>query len=288
MQSHPPHPVPAKDDYHQALQRIETVHGNMAVIARLGSMLREPDIGIDQVARLIHTDGALCVNIIRLSNSAFYGASSRSTTLPDALARVGYNRILSVIGAALSKRLFMHDLKAYGMSADDYWAYSYFCGVLLEEQAYQAEAPPESAYLVGLLHALGRVVLNELLITRKMEVYWDPSLPAEEWETIVVGFRHDQAGAHLLRAWKFEHEIYQRVADQKKPERIAADPLLRLLDFARRTAELNRFRVATPDWSLPSDGAWENEPDRDIAALASAVDRARVACLQIARILKGE
>lgn len=286
MSLRPSPPSPSKEDFRLALQKIEALHGNMAVLAKLGALLREPDTGIDQVARLLQTDGALCANIIRISNSAIYGAGSRGANVSDALAKVGYNRILSVIGAALSKRLFMHDLEAYGMSADDYWAYSYFCGVLLEEHAFQIGVTPDEAYLVGLLHSLGRVVINELLIRTRVEIYWDPSLPAEEWESIVVGFRHDEAGARLLRAWKFGPEVHQRVADQNDPARRAADPLLRLLDFARRTAELNHFRVAAPAWSLPSAGPWETSPDHDPAAMAAAVARARRSCLQIVEVLK--
>ena len=286
MSLRPVPPSPSKEEFRLALQKIEALHGNMAVLAKLGALLREPDTGIDQIARLLQTDGALCANIIRISNSAIYGSGSRSSNVSEALAKVGYNRIFSVLGTAFSKRLFMRDLAAYGMSADDYWAYSYFCGVLLEEQAFQVDAAQEDAYMVGLLHALGRVVINELLIQTKVEIYWDPSLPAEEWESIVVGFRHDEAGAHLLRSWKFGPEVHQRVADQNDPARRAADPLLRLLDFARRTAELNRFRVAAPSWTLPVGGPWESAPDYDPAAMAAAVDRARRACNQAVEVLK--
>lgn len=286
MSLRPPSPSPSKEEFRLALQKVEALHGNMAVLAKLGILLREPDTGIDQIARLLQTDGALCANIIRLSNSALYGAGSRSANISDALAKVGYNRILSVIGAALSKRLFMNDLGAYGMSADDYWAYSYFCGVLLEEHAMQIGVAPDEAYLVGLLHALGRVVINDLLLRTKVEIYWDPSLPAEDWETIVLGFRNDEAGAHLLRAWKFSPEVHQRVADQNNPARRAQDPLLRLLDFARRTAELNHFRIAAPAWSLPAGGLWESESDYDPALMAAAVGRARRSCLQTVEALK--
>lgn len=286
MSLRPVPPSTSKEDFRQALQKIEALHGNMAVLAKLATLLREPDTGIDQIARLLQTDGALCANIIRLSNSAIYGSGSRSANVSEALAKVGYNRIFSVLGIAFSKRLFMHDLAAYGMSADDYWAYSYFCGVLLEEQAVQIDVSPEDAYMVGLLHALGRVVINDLLIRTRVEIYWDPSIPAEEWENIVVGFRHDEAGAHLLRAWKFGPEVHQRVADQNDPARRAADPLLRLLDFARRTAELNHFRVDADSWILPVDGAWESAPDFDPVAMSAAVGRARRACIQIVEVLK--
>ncbi|MEO0055446.1 MAG: hypothetical protein RLZZ50_1393, partial [Verrucomicrobiota bacterium] len=81
-------------------------------------------------------------------------------------------------------------------------------------------------------------------------------------------------------------EVHQRVADQNDPARRAADPLLRLLDFARRTAELNHFRVDADSWILPVDGAWENAPDYDPVAMSAAVGRARRACIQVVQVLK--
>lgn len=285
-----PKPIPsspaAKAEYLRALSAVEELHGNMAVLARLGLLLRRPDSSIDDVARLLQTDGALCANIIRISNSVLYGFGARSTTIHEALVKVGYNRILTLIGAALSKRLFMRDLDAYGMSADDYWSYSYFCAVLLEQQAHRAGQSSEDAYMVGLLHALGRVVINDLLVKTRIEVYWDRSIPSEEWEEILIGFRHDEAGAMLLRRWKFSPEVHDRVARQKDPAAIVADPLLQLLDYARHCAELNHFKLDGPDWRAPENHPWTQAPGFDAEEHAYAIEHARRACRQIAQVIK--
>ncbi len=281
-----PSSAAAKESYRKALQKVEEVHGNMAVLARLGALLREADNGVDDIARFLQTDGALCANIVRISNSAIYGAGSRSDRIHDALAKVGYNRVLSLVGAALSKRLFMNDLSAYGMSANDYWAHSYFCAVFLEQQAFRAGADADEAYLLGLLHAIGRVVINELLIRTKIEVYWDGAIPCEEWEDILVGFRHDDAGAQVLRGWKFSPAVYDRVARQKSPDAQAADPLLLLLDFARTCAEINHARLRDRPWILPSDHPWTRQPDYDPEHISAAIERAKQVCLQVGEAIR--
>lgn len=281
-----PSSVAAKEQYLRALSNVEELHGNMAVLARLGMLLRKPDSSIDDVARLLQTDGALCANIIRVSNSVLYGFGVRSGTIHEALVKVGYNRILTLIGSAISKRLFMRDLDAYGMSADDYWSYSYFCAVLLEQQAPLTGQSAEDAYMIGLLHAIGRVVINDLLVKTRIEVYWDRSIPSEEWEEILIGFRHDEAGAALLRRWKFTDAVHERVARQKSPESIADDPLLQLLDYARHCAELNHYQLEGPEWAAPVDHPWTRRHGFDAEEMSAAVEHARRACRQIGQVIK--
>lgn len=276
----------ARENYRKALLRVEDLHGNMAVLSRLGGLLREPDSGIDDIARLLQTDGALCANVIRISNSVLYGIGARSRGIEEALIKVGYNRALSLVGAALSKRLFMSDLDAYGMTADDYWACSYFCAVLLEKHAFGIGESPEDAYLLGLLHAIGRVVINDLLRQTKVEVYWDRAIPCEEWEDILIGFRHDEAGAHLLRQWKFSPAIHERVARQKLPGAVADDPLLQLLDYARACAEQNHFRLDGHAWLAPDDHPWTRRPDFDTAQMAADIEQAKTACIRIREALR--
>lgn len=283
-------PVPSSSDakqaYRQALQKVEELHGNMGVLAKLGVLLREPNSSADDVARLLQSDGALCANIIRTSNSAIYGYGTRSGNIHEALVKVGYNRVLSLVGASLSKRLFMRDLTAYGMSADDYWAYSYFCALFLERTAPRLGYSADDAYMLGLLHAIGRVVINDLLARTRVEVFWDRALPSEEWEEVLIGFRHDEAGAHLLRQWKFSPEVYERVARQKSPAAIAADPFLLLLDYARQCAELNHYHLGAPVWLAPEDHPWTRHRDFDPDQNARDIEQARQACLSIGEALK--
>lgn len=83
------------------MEKIEILHGNMAVLSRLGRQLRDPNTDIAGITRLLQTDGALCANVIRVSNSFQYGTGQRTTHVHDALVKVGFNRILSLIGVAL-------------------------------------------------------------------------------------------------------------------------------------------------------------------------------------------
>jgi len=275
-----------KEEYLRILGKIESLNGNMAVLSRLGTMLHDPNNGIDDVAKLLQSDGALSANAIRASNSVRYGIGPKISSVEAALIKVGYNQVISLIGTALSKQVFMKDLTAYSMTADDYWAYSYFCGVFLESQASRVGIFPDEAYLLGLLHGIGRIVINELLIKGRSELVWDKTIACEKWEEINIGFRSDQAGATLLKNWKFSPSIHQRVADQYLVQAQAKDQLLQLLDYARCSAELNRYSLDETPWVLPTDHPYMQNPDFHPRGMAEEIENAKRICLDIRMAIK--
>ena len=275
-----------KDEYLRILGKMESLNGNMAVLSRLGSMLHDPNNGIDDVAKLLQTDGALSANAIRASNSVRYGIGPKISNVESALIKVGYNQVISLIATALSKQVFMKDLPAYGMTADDYWTYSYFCGVFLESQAARVGIFPDEAYLLGLLHGIGRIVINELIIKGRSELMWDKTVPCEKWEELNIGFRSDQAGSTLLKNWKFSPSIHQRVADQYLPQAQAKDQLLQLLDYARCCCELNHYRLDEERWLLPTAHRYTQNPDFHARAMAEEIEKTKRTCMDVRSAIK--
>jgi HD-like signal output (HDOD) protein len=281
-----PAPKSEKEEYLRILGKMESLNGNMAVLSRLGIILHDPNNGIDDVAKLLKSDSALSANAIRASNSVRYGIGPKISNVEAALIKVGYNQVISLIGTALSKQVFMKNLPAYGMTADEYWAYSYFCAVFLEAHATRVGIFPDEAYLLGLLHGIGRIVINELLIQNRSDVVWDRNIPCEQWEETNVGFRSDQAGATLLKNWKFSPSIHQRVADQHQAQARVKDQLLLLLDFARCCAEMNQYRIEEETWQLPVDHPYTQNPDYHPRAMSEEVDNAKRTCLDIRMAIK--
>ncbi len=225
-----------QQSYAQAIKRIGDLHGNMAVLSKLDTVLKDYNSSLEDAEQLVQSDGAIAATIVKLSNSALYGFGEGDNDLSSALQKVGFAETLKLVSMALSKQVFMRDLDAYGVSADSYWRYSYFVAVFMEGQAKRVGLDVSDAYLLGLLHSIGRVVITELLHADEVEVYWDRFVSESVWETSMVGFTNRVAGSLLLKSWNFTEEIYQRVEQQSDPELQAADPVLALLDYARQLA----------------------------------------------------
>ncbi|MDQ8184931.1 HDOD domain-containing protein [Pelagicoccus sp. SDUM812002] len=226
-------PSPTDNSFEETVKSIGDLHGNMAVLAKLDAVLRNLDTDISEPERLIQSDGAISGTIVQISNSPLFGFGEKSDNIATALQKVGYNQALKLVGMALSKQVFMRDLESYGITADSYWRYSYFTAVFLERQAKNLGIDSDQAYLFGLLHSIGRVVVNEILHTREIEVFWDRFIPEKEWELMMIGFTNQKAGALLLGLWDFPADLCTRIETQNDSVAQKGDLLLSILDYAR-------------------------------------------------------
>lgn len=262
-----------KINFEEALKEIDTLHGNMGVLSRLGPLLRDPNSDIGDVTRLIQSDGALSASIIRISNSAFYRSGEKNRDVGSALNKVGFNQALRLVGIALSKQVFMRDLTAYGISADNYWSYSYFSAVFMETVARRVGMNADDLYLLGLLHAIGRVLINEILHNTRIEMYWDPSIPSEDWEAVMVGIGYDKAGQRLLEMWNFEEGICKRVGHQLNAQLIQQDAALQLLALTRNLIEHNGFDFRLSAWKAPAQHAFYERSRSEVSTIEKEVER---------------
>jgi HD-like signal output (HDOD) protein len=130
---------------------------------------------------------------------------------------LGLQEVLRAIGLSLSKNMFGKGLTNYGITAEQYWGLSVLAGLLMETLARRGALNADTAYLVGILHAIGRVLINEALPEVQCRERWDGVVPLETWELEHIGFTHAEAGALLLGRWGFPGEILQPIAGQFGP-----------------------------------------------------------------------
>ena len=77
------------------LQRLKiTIPSCPAVFIRLVQALNNPDS--PDLPEIINTDPALAAEVIRVANSAYYGASKRIFSVNDSVVRLGFNEIYSI------------------------------------------------------------------------------------------------------------------------------------------------------------------------------------------------
>ena len=64
---------------------------------RLTELLRQSDVPINRYSALLSDDPALSVEVLKVANSAFYGAATRTTSLNDAIVRIGLARLQAIL-----------------------------------------------------------------------------------------------------------------------------------------------------------------------------------------------
>lgn len=174
------------------------------LIEALYREIKKPDVDIDQVVRLVSMDVAITSRLLRMANSASYTRGETVTSLDQALAWLGAFQAYRVACLTVSAKLCEQNLPMYRISADRLLANSLAMAVGMEVVAAQAGLDHKTGYTIGLLHNLGRIVLQRVAL--QMEVPAGagdlPDMQAVvNWERAVFGCTHAEIGGAVLTLW---------------------------------------------------------------------------------------
>jgi HD-like signal output (HDOD) protein len=240
------------DDFRRAILAIDTLGATPAVLVKVTELTNDQNSDIEAICALLRVDGPLAAEIIRLSNSPYYAAATFHSNLNAAVNYVGLREVARIVKLALSRHLFARDLNGYGISAFDYWKDSVAAALLAEALAKTAGLNPDDAFTLGLLHAIGRVLINRVIDDKGFTIFWDRHQPIAEWERGAVGFDYAEAGAMLLKHWHFPSATCDVIRWQLKPGKVVQSvSFLGGLQFTLRLLALTGSDFANQAWQLP-------------------------------------
>ncbi|RPI79385.1 MAG: HDOD domain-containing protein [Desulfobacteraceae bacterium] len=211
----------------------------LSVVAlKLVEMAADETCSTSDLARLIETDPALTVRLLKLANSAFFRTGQPITTLEGAIMQVGFHR-LRVMALSLSLRDTFPMGRVGPMDYEKFWRSSIYRAMLAKALAQNVKScNPEEAFTAGLTLEIGLLIFFDLLIKGEEEnVNLDRESLEEllEWEKQDYHIEHRSIGETALRFWKFPESMIacQQLYGQKALEP-GAPILARICEQARR------------------------------------------------------
>ncbi len=189
------------------LHSIELMRPIPMVITRILRSLDEPGSSAGYISEIVGLDQALAANVLQAANSAFLGYGPSCATLKEAVMRLGYKRIRTLVLAVAASRGMDGTLAGYNMAAGDMWAHSVATAVAAQWFAHAIDYPePEEAYAAGLLHDIGKIVLNKFA---EQEYRWvfnankKQEMTTWEIEKKTFGVDHAYIGSLMAQKWTF-------------------------------------------------------------------------------------
>ncbi len=199
-----------------------------AAPATVLSVMKEADSpagSAKTVADVLGQDPALAVKVLRLANSAYYGLSRQVMDIPDAVVVLGMRAVRNLCLLASSYSWMTKPLTGYGLGPKDLWRHSFATAVGSSMAAERSGAcTPDQAFAAGLLHDLGKVVLNvwfEAKIGGMMELALQLDAPIEEVERRTLGFDHAEVGALLAEYWNLPKPLVAALRYHHEPSECA-------------------------------------------------------------------
>lgn len=224
----------------------------------------------NDLVRVISSDPALSARIIRIVNSAFYGARTPVTSLNTAVNVLGFGAIKNIALAASLTRTF-RGTKDIEFDPRVVWTHSVAVAAAAQLIAIRTRTiDPSDAFLAGLMHDIGVIVELQLSRIQFLGVIKaterDKSLRFRDAELEYFGASHEAYGEALAIAWQFPVNIRQVCGYHHRPQESsdAARVITSIVHIADIVAAQSAAGFTRTVETL--------EPDIDIASAVGVTD----------------
>lgn len=168
-----------------------------ALASRVIEVASSPDGSLVQVANLIGKDQVLASRLLQLANSAYCGAMREIATIQEAVVRVGSAGVRNMVfTVAFSSR--MYDPSIYGEQGRLLMEHGIGTAYVARMVAESADEDEDEAFLYGLLHDIGKLLILKLAFDEKRKT--GTPVPAEE-VAAALDQHHASFGGLTLKRW---------------------------------------------------------------------------------------
>lgn len=189
------------------------------------------EVDIQTVGTIVGRDTAISARILQLANSAFLGSRTSFADTDQAVIYLGIDTVRNLAVSTAVHETFRTSPGPPGMSPARFWHHSLLTAVLAKSLAQLTGYPrPTEAYLAGLLHDLGKLLLNQAFPSQYQTIAIDcreapETLEFQEKDRL--GFSHSEAGGLLVSRWNLQAPIVKAIEQHHSGED-QGDPSLSL------------------------------------------------------------
>jgi HD-like signal output (HDOD) protein len=197
-----------------------------AVALSLDKLSRDPRSSVTDVANIVATDAALAATVLRYATSASL-KSSAPVTLEAAIRKLGLDELIRVV-IATTVGVAATAPGSLSMLRRDQWRRSLLSAMFCRELAQRRGVAPDQAFLAGLLHDFGAVVV--LACLESFGIGKLPVLSESTWRRMVEDL-HVEFGLVVVSRWQLPEPIKEVVANHHTPHHSARayTPLVQLV-----------------------------------------------------------
>ncbi len=184
---------------------------------------------LDNLSEIVSKDPSLAARMMTLVNSAYMGVGKPVNSLDEAVIYLGLDTVKNIAVSASVLAAFKPALGKMPFDMNRFWHHSFLCAVCAREIALAVgHGSPEEAFLGGLLHDIGKLVIwmnvGSLVPESEREAFTKERLDGEDRTLILekeLDLTHEEIGASLVRKWNlgslladsvyYHHESLERI-----------------------------------------------------------------------------
>lgn len=222
-----------------ALESLSKLPPFSPIMAKLMASLAGEDVSFNALGDLIEKDTVLAGNILRVVNSAIYARRGTVNSVRRALSVLGIEKVRNTVLAMSVARMLHQVREPTGWSMARFNKHSAAVAMMSDLLAQHVRAEyPEGAFVGGLLHDVGRMLIAMALPHEYGEIrnlFHATGRPWFECEFEILGFNHAGLSADAMDHWKLPEPIRASIQRHHAPPPMQQDgtvPLARVLQAA--------------------------------------------------------
>jgi HD-like signal output (HDOD) protein len=178
------------------------------IAGRVMALANDSSADAARLSALIHQDQALAAHVLRIANSPAYMPRVPIASLQHAVAMLGVNQ-LSEIAVTISLKSGTVKIPGQEAGVRQLWRHALASGAYAKEIARMRRYNVESAYLCGLLHAVGKPVVLKTITTiaAELHILLEPSAVI----SLLDGY-HSRVGSIIAAEWALPSQVAVAIA----------------------------------------------------------------------------
>ncbi|MCP4118108.1 MAG: HDOD domain-containing protein [Desulfobacteraceae bacterium] len=214
---------PTSEDVARTINNLKPIPQAALKILR---MVHEERHDIKAVTEELAKDQVLSARVLQTSNSAMFAGRIRIESIKDAVLLLGETLLVKlIITAAVNNYFNQAGARGYSLCKGGIFFHAVGCGAAAEKIAtLTGRAAPKIAYTAGLLHDIGKVVLDQY-ITRACPLFFrgihHDGTAALDLEKKILSLTHCDTGALLAKQWNFSPALTEVIRFHHTPEQAA-------------------------------------------------------------------
>ncbi|WP_410500208.1 HDOD domain-containing protein [Chitinibacter sp. S2-10] len=218
------------------------------VVQELIDSFSNEDVDIDTIAKQIALDQVITAKVLRLANSAHFGASRKIGSVHEAVVVLGFSTVRTLVVASGITGAF---IPTAGFDRKKFWKNSLQVASLAKALAKSAKINSEISFTAGMIHNIGELLIHIVApdVATKIDLFVANGADRVALEDNNIGFDYVMVGEELTRRWNFPEEIQAAIKYQNVPN----TPLSAVLHLAKiiaaqqaESASLEQIAQAIP------------------------------------------
>lgn len=179
---------------------------------------------VDDLIKVVKKDSDLLQSVVdKASQIHFVRHGERVSSIEIAVNLLGDNQVMNLIADSCPPQFLFSALPGYAGEEGALWEYCLVSGIATREISYYARSniDPVTAYLGGLFHAMGKVIMSELMAGKTEQaletVANDEEVDFLDVEKQCTGINHCELGEHLSIKWELPEAFSQILQYYQRP-----------------------------------------------------------------------